>query len=108
MRAGQLNHRIQITRTTTAPNVEEPWVPGEETTVVVATLRAALLQQSTEEFMRRFGESQETAIVFRIRYRSGVLLTDQVVFEGKALNIREVKEIGRRRGLELRCEEVRS
>lgn len=106
MRAGQLNRRIQITRTTTLPNPHEPWVPGEPTTVVVATLRAAQVQQSTEEFMRSFGESQETAIVFRIRCRSDVLLTDQVVYAGKAHEIVEVKELGLRDGLELRLRAV--
>lgn len=106
MRAGQLNRRIQITRTTTAPNPDEPWIPGEPTTVVVATLRAAQVQQSTEEFMRSFGESQETAIVFRIRYRADILLTDQVVFGGKSHEIVEAKEIGLRAGLELRLRAV--
>ena len=47
------------------------------------------------------------AIVFRMRWLAGVTVVNRVVFDGKALNIRGVMEIGRRNGLELRCEEVR-
>lgn len=106
MRAGSLNRTIEITRTTTAPNPSEPWVPGEPTTVVVAKVRAALVQQSTEEFMRNFGESQETAVVFRIRYRSDIELTDQVVYGGQTYDLLEAKEIGFREGTELRAKVV--
>ncbi|MGV8831256.1 MAG: phage head closure protein [Devosia sp.] len=106
MRAGQLDRRIQITRTTTAPNLDEPWMPGVPTTIVIASVRAALVQQSTEEFMRSFGESQVTAAVFRIRYRSDVELTDQVIFDGATYDLVETNEIGRRNGLELRAKVV--
>lgn len=106
MRAGQLNRRIQITRTTTVANPDEPWIPGEPTTVVVASVRAALVQQGTEEFMRSYGESQVTAVVFRIRFRSDVELTDQVVFDGQTYDLIETKEIGHRDGLELRAKVV--
>lgn len=106
MRAGSLDRTIAITRTTTAPNPDEPWVPGEPTTSTIATVRAQLLQQSTEEFMRSFGESQETAIAFRIRYRSDVVLTDQIVYAGTTYDLLEIKEIGRRIGLELRAKAV--
>lgn len=108
MRAGQLDRQIEITRTTTVSNPDEPWIPGAPTTVVLATARASLVQQSSEEFMRSFGESQETAVIFRIRYRDGIQLTDHVVFDGRTYDLIEIKEIGRRRGLELRCKEVSS
>lgn len=103
MRAGKLDTSIQITRTTTAANPDEPWVPGVPTTVVLATVRAEVVQQSTAEFMASFGEAQETAIVFRIRYRGEIELTDQVVFDGQTFDILEVKPIGRREGQELRA-----
>jgi head-tail adaptor len=106
MDAGQLDRRIEITRTTTVANPDEPWIPGEETTVVVAAVRAQLLQQSTEEFMRSYGESQEQVVAFRIRYRSDIVLTDQVVFGNKVHDLVEVKEIGLREGLELRARAV--
>ena len=106
MRAGKLDKSIQITRTTTAPNPDEPWVPGEPTTTILATVRAEVVQQSTTEFMATFGEGQETAVVFRTRYRGEVLLTDQVIYDGKTYDLIEVKPIGRRDGQELRARVV--
>lgn len=106
MDAGQLNRRIEITRMTGGEQ-PDPWSPPSEGTMVtVASIRAQIVQQSTEEFMQSYGESQETAIVFRIRYRSDVLLTDQVVYADKVHDLIEVKEIGLREGLELRCRAV--
>lgn len=103
MRAGKLDRVIEITRTTMTPNPDEPWDPGPPVTVTLATVRAQVFQQSTEEFMRSFGESQETAVVFRTRWLDGVLLTDQVTYDGKIFDIKETKEIGRRKGLDLRA-----
>lgn len=106
MRAGNLDRQIEITRTTTVANPDEPWVPGEETTVTIATTRAQVVQQSTEEFMRNFGEQQVQAVIFRIRYRAGIQLTDQVLYQGAVYDLEEIKEIGRRKGLELRAKAV--
>jgi len=106
MRSGKLDRVIDITRTTTTPNPDEPWEPGTPVTTTVATVRAQVIQQSTEEFMKSFGEAQETAIVFRIRWLDGVLLTDQIAYDGKSFDIVEIKEIGRRRGLDLRAKAV--
>lgn len=106
MRAGNLDREIQITRTTTAPNPDEPWVPGEPTTEVFATVRAQVVQQGTDEFMANYGEGQRTITVFRIRWLAGVELTDQVLYEGRTFDLKEIKEIGRRKGIELRAEAV--
>jgi head-tail adaptor len=106
MRAGNLDRQIEITRTTTTANPDEPWIPGDETTVTVATARAQLVQQSTEEFLRNFGEQQVAAVIFRIRYIAGIVLTDRVVYAGATYDLEEIKEIGRRKGLELRAKVV--
>ena len=73
-----------------------------------ATVRAQIIQASTEEYLRAYGEGGNTAIIFRLRWLDGVTVAHHVSFDGKTLNIRETKEIGRRKGLELRCEEVRA
>lgn len=73
----------------------------------VATVPAQILQSSTEEYQRAYGEGGNTAIIFRLRWLDGVTVAHRVAYDGRTLNIREVKEIGRRKGLELRCEEVR-
>jgi SPP1 family predicted phage head-tail adaptor len=102
MRAGKLDNVVQIVR----PGgwVDDGWgneVPGAET--IVATMRAQVLQASTEEFMRAWGSTSETAMIFRIRHVDGVAITDKIRHDGTNYDIKEIKPIGRRRGLELRC-----
>lgn len=101
MKAGRLDRRIRIEREGETVNeygtVEKGWT-------VVATLPAERLQQSTAEFMQAYGEDAETVMAFRVRWRAGILMTDRVIFDDRAFDIVEAKEIGRRIGLELRCE----
>ena len=101
MKAGKLDRKIAIEREAETVDangtVVRAWTP-------VATVAAQRVQQSTDEFLETFGENVKTAIVFRIRYRPGVELSDRIVYEGTAFNLVETKEIGRRVGLELRCE----
>lgn len=103
MRAGQLDRTITLQSFTST--VDEYGTPVE-TWIDAAAVRAQLLQASTEEYLRGYGEVDGLAVIFRIRWRDGITADQRVVYEGKILNIREVKEIGRRRGLELRCDEV--
>ena len=105
MRAGRLDREITIQ--SFAAGVDELGTP-DQTWATFATVRAQLVQASTEEFLRGHGETDAMAVVFRIRWLAGVTTNHRVQYEGRSLNIREVKEIGRRRGLELRCDEVRS
>lgn len=106
MRAGKLDRLIAIqveTRTGTTP-AGAPIMSWTD----FATVRAQIIEASTEEYLRAYGEGGNTAIIFRLRWLNGVTVEHRVVYEGKHLNIRETKEIGRRKGLELRCEEVRA
>jgi len=103
MRAGALDRVITVERSTETVNdlgqVVTAWTE-------LATLRAQLVQATTAEFIRGFGASSETAIVFRTRFLAGVTLADRVSYDGATFNIVEVKELGRREGLELRCTRV--
>lgn len=99
MRAGKLDRTITIQRF--AATVDELGTPVQ-TWTDLATVRAQLVQQNTEEFIRGFGASDETAVIFRIRWLDGVTNADRIVYAGQNHNIKETKEIGRRRGLELR------
>lgn len=106
MRAGKLDRSITIqayTRTGTTPG-GTPVMSWTD----FATVRAQIIQASTEEYLRAYGEGGNTAIIFRLRWLDRVTVAHRVSFDGKTLNIRETKEIGRRKGLELRCEEVRA
>lgn len=100
MRAGKLDRSITIQRFSST--VDEYGTPVQAWTDV-ATVRAQIVQASTEEFIRGYGASEETIIIFRIRWMDGVELADRIRHEGKFFNLKEVKEIGRRKGLELRC-----
>ena len=60
------------------------------------------MQSSTEEFIRS-GAVDESIVIFRTRFIPGVVNSDRIVFAGSEFDIKEVKPIGRREGLELRC-----
>jgi SPP1 family predicted phage head-tail adaptor len=103
MRAGKLDKTIVIERVMTTPDDYgtplEAWVP-------IGTLRAQVVQHATDEYQRERGSTTETTIVFRTRFLEGVTVADRVTFDGDTFNMKQVKELGRRRGLELRCERL--
>lgn len=101
MRAGKLDKVISIEALLPAGTDEygnpvEAWTP-------LATVRGQIVQASTEEFLRSYGQAEETAVIFRTRFVDRVNTTHRVRFEDKLHDIKEVKEIGRRRGLEIRA-----
>jgi SPP1 family predicted phage head-tail adaptor len=103
MRAGKLDREITIERVA----YEDDGTGNQiETWTQIAALRAQLLEASTEEFQRAYGASSETATIFRTRHIDGVTLADRVVYDGQPHNLIETKEMGRRRGLELRCRRI--
>ncbi|SCM70028.1 putative Phage head-tail adaptor [uncultured Pleomorphomonas sp.] len=99
MRAGNLDRLVTIERFT---NTVDDFGTPVATWAEVATLRAQIVSASTEEFIRN-GAEAETVIVFRTRYLAGVTTADRIGYQGAAFNIKETTEIGRRKGLELRC-----
>lgn len=101
MRAGRLDTTITIKRDTLT-GTDDFGVPIY-TTTTVATPRAQVIQTSTEEFIRGFGASDETVTVFRTRWIAGITNADKIEHGGKVFNIKELKPIGRNRGLELRA-----
>lgn len=102
MRAGKLDRLITIQRFT---NTVDDFGTPVEAWADVATLRAQIVTASTDEFISH-GAEAETVIVFRARYVAGITAADRIVYGGAAHNIKELTEIGRRRGLELRCVRV--
>lgn len=102
MRAGKLDKSITVQRLTNTTNPVEPWVPGEIAIEDIVTLRAQRLQSSTEEFRTAYGTGSEQTAVFKTRYFDDIRTTDQVKFEGTIYDVKEIKEIGRKHGLEIR------
>lgn len=100
MRAGKLDRIITIQRLT---STVDQYGQVLETWADLATVRAQLIQATTEEFMKGWGASTEAATAFRIRHMDGITPADRVTYQGRAYDLKEIKEIGRRDALELRC-----
>ncbi|CAM1632654.1 phage head closure protein [Bartonella sp. M0177] len=101
MKAGKLTHVIRIVKIDQS-GIDDFGNPITEK-VPLATLRAEIVQQSTEEFIRAYGASDETIMIFRTRFINGVNNSCLIEFNGRTFNIKETSEIGRREGLEIRC-----
>lgn len=99
MRAGKLDRRIIIERQTVtvdaAGDRASAWAP-------VSTLRAEVVNLLTDETARDPGASTDSIIMFRVRFREDVTTSDRIVLDGRHHNICEVREIGRRRALEIK------
>lgn len=104
MRAGKLDNSISIIRETFQDDGYGNQVPIAET--VYANLRAQVIEASTEEFIRAYGASSESVMIFRTRWADGITMADKVRHEGSDYLLKQIKPIGRRRGLELRCERL--
>jgi SPP1 family predicted phage head-tail adaptor len=105
MRSGSLDRTITLQSVTTT--VDEYGTPAQGWSDF-ATARAQLIQASTSEYLRAYGETDTAVVIFRIRWLDGVTADMRVSYGGQFYNIREIKEIGRRRRLELRAELVRA
>lgn len=104
MRAGRLDRTITIQRlaesVSPAGTVTDTWAD-------IATARAELVSNTLTETGYAFGEADNDALVFRIRFRADITTSDRVSYEGRAYDLVGIVEIGRRRALELRCEAVK-
>jgi SPP1 family predicted phage head-tail adaptor len=100
VRAGQMDRVIILQRVSTSATdsgaVTETWNS-------VVTLRAQLMVTSLDELQAAMGNSTEIAVTFRTRWFHDVRLSDRLVYQGQFFNITQTKEIGRRRGLEIKA-----
>lgn len=100
MRAGKLDRTIIIERETETVSPSGTVVTAWSN---IATVRAEIVTQSASEFLTGYGEAEAGTILFRIRYLADITTADRITYAGTDYNIKEVVEIGRRRGLELRA-----
>jgi SPP1 family predicted phage head-tail adaptor len=106
MRAGDLDREIQLQ---TYAQIGSD--PEYNTPIVDWTTFAGEWAKATETPGREYlsGASQEVAerkVVFTIRWRSDVGVTDRVIWEGEEFDIENLREVGRREGLELHCRAI--
>lgn len=99
MRAGDLDRRVIIQ--TYAITGVDPFNNPIGEWQDVATVWAQVLQQGGSEFLRAEEVTAERRVVFRIRWLEGVSALQRVIHDGTEHNITEVRELGRRDGLEL-------
>lgn len=103
MKSGRLTEEIRIERFTSTIN--DAGTPISEWSRL-CTLRAEKVEQSTTEYIRNFGASDEEVVIFRARFFDGITSADRVCWKGQAFDIKQVSPIGRRQGVELRCVRV--
>lgn len=101
MQAGKLDRTITLERKT---ETVSPSGAVSETWATLATVRAELVQHSAREFFDDPGETEMSRVVLRVRYISGLTGADRVTFEGRAYDMKEIVEVGRRRALEIHVE----
>jgi head-tail adaptor len=100
MRAGNLDREITIER---VYNVIGPAGVPEKTWAAICGIKAELIEASTDEYIRNAGASTEGVVVFRTRFFPNVTPADRVKYRGEVFDIKQVKEIGRERGLDIRA-----
>jgi SPP1 family predicted phage head-tail adaptor len=98
IRAGKLDRRLTIQRkaVTTSPSGEEI-----ETWSDVAVVWGEARPVPGDE---KFGDQQLIAsslMTFRIRWRTDLVVTDRISYWNKIWDILDIREIGRREGLEI-------
>ncbi|UXT96530.1 phage head closure protein [Agrobacterium tumefaciens] len=103
MRAGKLDTTITIRGVT---YVDDGYGGQIEVVADIATARAQIIEQSTDEFIRNYGATTERLRIFRTRWIDGVDLEMKIKHDGLDYDLKQIKPIGRRRGLELRCVRV--
>lgn len=103
MKSGKLRHHIQIEDPSVA--VDDYGTPVE-TGAVVYTLRAEVIQQTAQEYVRDRGDVTEVTVAFRVRNPGGVTTSHRVRFDGVAYDIRQVVPIENGRGLELQTVKI--
>lgn len=98
MKAGPLDRWATIQRKTI---IRDEFNEPIETWADVATVSAQVVQQSGREFLSADQIQAERRVLFRTRWIEGVTVLDCISYGGRLHNIQDVKELGRREGLEL-------
>lgn len=101
MKAGALPERLTIERF--AGTGRNDLGEAVETWTALRQMRAQLAEQTDGESAEGAGDVAATNLTFRMRYVAGVTVADRIAYAGRAFDILEIRELGRRGGLEIRC-----
>lgn len=103
MRAGNLDRIIELQRRGTGIDLYGTPI---ETWTTFATMRAQKLANAIDDREGARGNTTDTSITLRMRWLDGVTLENRITYEGAQYTLRQIKEIGRRVGLDIVCERV--
>lgn len=100
MQAGKLSRIVTVQRLveTVSPSgaVTQNWQN-------VLTCRAEVREQTAEEIATGFGQAEAEALVFLVRWHpAGISTGDRILLAGRAYDLKQIAEIGRREGWKLR------
>lgn len=104
MRAGKLDQFINIFRKDDNASTVTP--TGSQRTFwrcIGSDVRAEIVKQSASEFLTGFGQAEARTVIFRIRWRPNLTTAHRITHCGVTYDVKEIAEIGRQRGLELRA-----
>lgn len=101
MRAGRLDRRIVIYRN--FPTQSSSGAPVDSWQAAANVAASVKWDRGSERFVTQqiVGKS---AVTFTIRYSSnvsGITVADRINFDGRDYDIRDVRELGRRKGIEI-------
>lgn len=101
IQAGRLDREITIQRAAetidAAGSIQTTWTP-------LADMRAALLKTSIVDVAGESGSTTKARLTFQVRYLEGITLNDRIIYRGDSYAIKEIREIGRNRCLEIDAE----
>ncbi len=73
---------------------------------VASGVRVQVIQQSGREIFRSGALQTTVDTVFVMRYRPDITAVNRIVYDGKAYDLYAVRELGRKRGLEISAKAV--
>lgn len=99
MEAGKLTRSViferQIETVTASGAVSKSWQP-------LLTVRAEVRELRAEEIALGYGSAERETLVFVVRWHPTPITTeDRVIYAGRAYDLRQIVEIGRRDGWKL-------
>ena len=100
MRAGKLDRTITVQRL-----AETVGASGAVSTTWenLLTVRAEVREITADEVAMGFGSGEVETLIFVVRWHPSPISTgDRILFEGRAYDLKQIAEIGRRQGWKLR------
>ena len=101
MRAGALDRLITITSATNSYGDPDEYGIVPTFSAQLVPMRAELLEAMADDSEHASGRLTKTLLSFRLRFLENVKPGDKLTYDGRDFEIRTVKEIGRRKSLEL-------